>query len=249
MPRSEDSTPASPRSTISRSRPPTTAQLVARLDRALDAITSGTTAEARRVRRALTRELDDDPRLLRDVATRLVSRDGPWDRFIAYELLNGEPRVIRDLGDSAVRRLGRGIDSWGDVDMFGCLVAGPAWRDGRVTDAEVLRWTHARDRWWRRAAVVSTVALNSRARGGHGDAGRTLRVCSAVLDDRDPMVVKALSWALRELAKREPDAVRRFLAANAARIAPLVRREVTAKLTTGRKNPRRRLGGSPTASH
>jgi 3-methyladenine DNA glycosylase AlkD len=55
--------------------------------------------------------------------------------------------------------------------------------------------------------------------------------------DRDPMVVKALSWALRELAKREPAAVRAYLAANAARLPALVRREVGNKLATGLKNP------------
>jgi 3-methyladenine DNA glycosylase AlkD len=30
----------------------------------------------------------------------------------------------------------------------------------------------------------------------------TLEVCRALIDDRDDMVVKALSWALRELANR-----------------------------------------------
>jgi 3-methyladenine DNA glycosylase AlkD len=198
-----------------------------------------TTSDARRVRRALSRELRSAPSFVRRVAERLVARDGPWDRFVAYELLNRQPVIIHLVDDRAIRRLGRGIDSWGDVDMFACLVAGPAWRDGRVSDAELLRWTRSRDRWWRRAAVVSTVALNSRARGGTGDAVRTLRVCSAVLDDRDPMVVKAVSWALRELAKWDPAVVRVYIAANDARLAALVRREVTAKLTTGLKNPRR----------
>ena len=58
--------------------------------------------------------------------------------------------------------------------------------------------------------------------------------------DRDDMVVKAMSWALRELAKRDPLAVRRF-AASHQDLAPRVVREVTNKLKTGLKNPQRGL--------
>lgn len=50
------------------------------------------------------------------------------------------------------------------------------------------------------------------------------------------MVVKAVSWALRALAKRAPGAVRSFLAAEGATAPALVRREVWRKLTTGRKS-------------
>ena len=57
--------------------------------------------------------------------------------------------------------------------------------------------------------------------------------------DRDPMVVKALSWSLRELAKRDPAAVRRFLSDQGGALHALVRREVGNKLRTGLKNPRR----------
>ena len=62
---------------------------------------------------------------------------------------------------------------------------------------EIERWTESPDRWWRRAALVATVPLNVAAQGGTGDATRTLRVCELLVDDRDDMVVKAMSWALR----------------------------------------------------
>ena len=52
------------------------------------------------------------------------------------------------------------------------------------------------------------------------------------------MVVKAMSWALRELAKRDPSAVRAFLDTHNERIHARVRREVTNKLATGRKSGR-----------
>jgi 3-methyladenine DNA glycosylase AlkD len=57
--------------------------------------------------------------------------------------------------------------------------------------------------------------------------------------DRDDMVVKALSWALRELAKRDPASVVRFMRDEDGRVPARVRREVTSKLMTGLKTPSR----------
>jgi 3-methyladenine DNA glycosylase AlkD len=101
-------------------------------------------------------------------------------------------------------------------------------------------WAHSKDRWWRRAALVSTVALNVEARGGTGDVPRTLQVCRLLVGDRDDMVVKASSWALRALVEHDPKAVREFLAEHESILAARVKREVRNKLTTGLKNPRRR---------
>jgi 3-methyladenine DNA glycosylase AlkD len=59
-----------------------------------------------------------------------------------------------------------------------------------------------------------------------------------LLDDRADMVVKAMSWALRELAKRDQRAVAAFIARQRTRMAPRLLREVGNKLRTGLKNPR-----------
>ena len=134
------------------------------------------------------------------------------------------------------------MDRWEATDTFGCYLAGPAWREAQVPDALIERWARSRDRWWRRAALVSTVPLNLPARGARaprGDAVRTLAICGLLVDDRDDMVVKALSWALHELARRDPAAVRGFLQTNGPALAARVRREVDSKLRTGLKNPRK----------
>jgi 3-methyladenine DNA glycosylase AlkD len=49
------------------------------------------------------------------------------------------------------------------------------------------------------------------------------------------MVVKALSWALRELAKKDPQLVAAYLAKREAELPARVLREVRNKLLTGRK--------------
>jgi 3-methyladenine DNA glycosylase AlkD len=171
------------------------------------------------------------------VAAALIAR-GRVPRFIGDELISSRPDALATLDPGQLERLGRGLSSWDQVDCFACYLSGPAWREGHIEDEAIARWAKSEDRWWRRAALVSTVPLNVKARGGRGDARRTLRICTLLLDDRDEMVVKALSWALRALLKRDPDTVRRFIKNNEARLPALVCREVQHKLATGRKNPR-----------
>jgi 3-methyladenine DNA glycosylase AlkD len=141
--------------------------------------------------------------------------------------------------DEGNEELGAGIDSWWAVDTFARILSGPAWLRGKVNDDTIAGWAHSPDRWWRRAALVSTVALNMRSHGGLSDAPRTLSVCRLLVADRDDMVVKALSWALRELVVHDAAAVERFLNEYEQSLAGRVKREVRSKLETGLKNPRR----------
>ena len=122
--------------------------------------------------------------------------------------------------------------------MFRVYLSGPVWRTAAFPIVVIHGWARSADRWWRRAAFVSTVPLNSKSQGGRGDTYRTLQVCHLLERDRDPMVMKAMSWALRELAKRDPRAARDYIAAREDVFPAFVLREVTNKLKTGVKNPK-----------
>jgi 3-methyladenine DNA glycosylase AlkD len=223
--------------------------LAAEIDERLAALPERRAADLRAVRRELSGRVAAAPaREVVALALRLVEGDGFERRFLAYEVLNQHRAALASLDAADVERLGQGMDSWAAVDTFGCYVAGPAWRERQIEDGRVAAWAASPDRWWRRAAMASTVALNCRARGGRGDTARTLAVCSLLVADRDDMVVKALSWALRELAKGDPAAVEGFLAEHEVRLAARVRREVGSKLTSGLKNPRTRLSAATAVS-
>jgi 3-methyladenine DNA glycosylase AlkD len=210
--------------------------LAAEIDREIRALPAQGAQPVRAVRRAWSRRLRAAPAAaVVEVAMALVDRQ----RWVAYELLSQHPGGLDELGVEEVERLGEGMADWGSVDAFGCSVSGPAWQRGRLPDAAVQRWAASPDRWWRRAALVSTVPLNLRSRGGAGDARRTLDICRRLAGDADDMVVKALSWALRELVVWDPEAVRRFLDDHRDVLAARVTREVRSKLETGRKRPPR----------
>jgi 3-methyladenine DNA glycosylase AlkD len=208
--------------------------LAAEIDRRVRTLPEPSTEAIRRVRREHSRRLRSAPaEQVLALALALLERQ----RWVAYELLAHHPGGLACLDTERVERLGRGMADWGTVDAFGCIVAGPAWRLGRIPDPAVHRWAASPDRWWRRAALVATVPLNLRSRGGTGDSRRTLDICGRLVADRDDLVVKALSWALRGLAPWDPAAVRAFLEAHDDQLAARVRREVRAKLDTGRKHP------------
>lgn len=163
------------------------------------------------------------------------------ERWLACELIRYHPSAFSTIGEKEVEAFGDGINSWGSVDQFARSLAGPAWLNGRIADGLIHKWASSEDRWWRRASLVSTVALNVRTHGGTGDTPRTLEICRLLVNDHDDMVVKAMSWALRELVIHDPGAVSGFINDHEQVLAARVKREVRNKLTTGAKNPKRKL--------
>lgn len=203
----------------------------------LDELSSRTTPIVRSLRREYSRLLASaSPELVIRIALRLASGRDLMCRFVAYELIQHHRSARSSLTLAHILKLGQGIGSWAAVDCFARYLSGPAWRDGLLPDTVVRGWSQTADRWWRRAALVSTVELSRR--GETADVRRTIEICTLLAADRDDMVAKALSWALRELAKKHPDEARGFLVKHKDILGSRVRREVLDKIVTGRKNPR-----------
>ncbi|MCK4672025.1 MAG: DNA alkylation repair protein [Candidatus Aegiribacteria sp.] len=202
----------------------------------LETLSDLRTAGMRKLRRKYSKKLiDKDAKYVLEVAHSILSSGK--HRWIAYELIHDHPDAFHSLDRRSLEALGRGINSWSSVDCFSRTLSGPAWRDGLISEDTIRDWALSADRWWRRAALVSTVALNMRSFGGKGDAGNTLAICGMLVADHDDMVVKALSWALRALIVHDPAKVEGFLCAYDYVLAARIKREVRNKLETGLKNP------------
>jgi 3-methyladenine DNA glycosylase AlkD len=191
----------------------------------------------REVRRQLSAKLrNDSAKDVLVVATALIKNDLRW---VGYEILHKHRGALASLKIREVEALGKGIDSWVSVDTFGCYIAGPALLSDQISIAQVAKWAKAKDLWWRRAALVATTVLNKKSAGGKGDVERTLKIVSMLIDDREDMVVKAMSWALRSLSAVKPKETQRFLMDHKDRLAPRVIRETKHKLEFGVKSKRR----------
>jgi 3-methyladenine DNA glycosylase AlkD len=157
-------------------------------------------------------------------------------QVIAFEMIGRDRRLLDALKYSDLSALGKNLDNWASVDHYSVGIFGVLWRKGVVRDSHIHALLESDNFWDRRVAVVSTVALNLKSRGGSGDTTRTIRVCEKVVDDHHDMIQKALSWALRELSKRDREAVISFLERYENRLANRVVREVNHKLDFGTKN-------------
>jgi len=216
-------------------------EVIERIDKRLRELPVRDTQSIRRMRKEFSKEIRAASASdVLKLGLKLLARGDFIRRFITYELVAAHNEALGSLTTKTLEQFGAGLNSWETVDTFGLYLAGPAWRERQVPDSVIKGWARSKDRWWRRAALVATVPLNSKARGGAGDASRTLMICAMLVDDRDDMVEKALSWALRELTKRDPKAARNFLSEHEGLLGARVLREVRNKLTTGLKNPRAR---------
>src|SRR5262249_39764057 len=150
-------------------------------------------------------------------------------RWVAYELILFHPTAPRLIDELMLERFGQGLSSWADVDQFAVLLAGPAWRARQIPDSTIHAWAHRPDPRGRGAALGATVPRNVGPQGGQGDIPRALAVCELLVHDRDDMVVKAMSWALRELVVHDRASLGAFLAEHDDALAARVKREVRNK--------------------
>ncbi len=85
-------------------------------------LASSSTPAIRSVRREYSRMLAKAaPDVVMEIAFRLVSRC----RFVAYELVKYRKAVFKGITPDRLLKLADEIDSWGAVDCFGCILAGP----------------------------------------------------------------------------------------------------------------------------
>ena len=141
----------------------------------------------------------------------------PWHEARLLALLVLVRRFER--GDAALRREvyraylrhTRWINNWDLVDVSAPRIVG-AHLLGR-DPVQLDRWARSTLLWERRIAMLATSAFI-----GAGDVGPTLRIALRLLDDSHDLIHKAAGWMLREAAKRDPAATRKFLRAHQHRM-------------------------------
>ena len=156
------------------------------------------------------------------------------EQMLATRLLALRPAAVPGVEWREIERWRRQVDSLETGDAFAVHVLGP-WVlhdvPGRLDRVRVM--LQSGDLMDRRLALIVSVWLN-RGRQGETHPEVTVEFVDRVVDDREPAVMDAASWALRALARHHRDIVEEYLATR-DRLAPLVRGEVLNWLATGTK--------------
>jgi 3-methyladenine DNA glycosylase AlkD len=118
------------------------------------------------------------------------------------------------------------LDGWAVADNLAsvasrCLIKDP----GRLDAVEA--WIENPHLWTRRAALVFTLRWAKEKR----DPERMLGWAVRLAEDRQWFIQKAVGWWLRELSKRDPKRVRRFLNDHGEKLTGVARREAMKYLT------------------
>jgi 3-methyladenine DNA glycosylase AlkD len=172
-----------------------------------------------------------------DVAIREIARDLPpadcltlavqlwrepvWDlKIVAARLLARDSVPPTERPWRFVQARMRDLDGWAVADGLAsvgsrCLLADPRRLD--ITE----RWVRSPHLWTRRASLVFTLPWTRDDR----DPERMLGWAAHLADDPQWFIQKAIGWWLRELSKRDPRRVRRFLNDHGTKLKRVARHE------------------------
>lgn len=104
---------------------------------------------------------------------------------------------------------------WDTVDTLAYRVAGP-----HAQRPVIERWLTSGDLWLERTAILHQLQY-----GESTDEAFLFRACLTHAGSPEFFHRKAIGWALRQHARRAPDAVARFVADHANELSPLSKRE------------------------
>ena len=108
---------------------------------------------------------------------------------------------------------------WDTVDALGTAVVTPLVARDPAQVARMWQWCTSGDRWLVRAAIQ-----HQRGRRDRTDVDRLLAMCDRHAGDREFFVAKAIGWALRDVTRWNPAAVRGFVDDHPD-LSPVARRE------------------------
>jgi 3-methyladenine DNA glycosylase AlkD len=183
--------------------------------------------ERRKILREARRRFPIDSSVsCRNTVIALWERSHREEKYSAVDLAVDEKRWVSFNHLDLYRRLIVEGAWWDFVDLAAAKLIGRVLSDepGRmwpILDA----WIEDDDMWLRRTAILAQLKHKDAT-----NAGKLFDYCLRRADESEFFIRKAIGWALREYAKTDPDAVRRFLKAHGDALSPLSYREASKHL-------------------
>ncbi len=181
------------------------------------------------VRRAAVRDLGQPPiDELPEIARELWREPEREFAYVAVDWLERASRKGPATLLPLIEELVRSRSWWDTVDGLAACAANLVAAHPDLA-GEMDRWVVDPDFWVARVAI-----LHQLGRRTETDEARLFRMCLARADERQFFIRKAIGWALRDYAWRNPDAVDRFVSAHRAELSALTIREATKNLEKAR---------------
>lgn len=146
-------------------------------------------------------------------------------QYAAVDLLVKFAARLEARHEPLLARLVQAKAWWDSVDLIAAHVYGSLCRRTPALRKHVEDYARHEDIWLRRVAL-----LHQLGHGADTDRPRLDRILTANLGHPDFFIRKAMGWALRQLARTDPDWVRAWLSAHADTVSSLTRREALKRL-------------------
>jgi 3-methyladenine DNA glycosylase AlkD len=139
-------------------------------------------------------------------------------QYVAQDALAANVARLESRHLADVRELVTTRSWWDTVDALAAWCVGGLVLADRTLAEEMDRWIDADDIWLARSAILHQLRWKEAT-----DADRLFDYADRRASDTEFFIRKAIGWALRQYARTDPDAVRRFVATH--ELSGLTRRE------------------------
>jgi 3-methyladenine DNA glycosylase AlkD len=178
-----------------------------------------------------------DYNMCRSIARASWPRGSREHRMFALFLLEASKLSPAECWELGLEFL-PGVLTWEDCDQLCGATLGRALSKDPAYMDQLETWLDDENFWVRRAALVSTVLLRRASYPldlAYQLDIRTLAMCAALLEDKEPYVRKAVDWTVRETLRRNYKLVRDWLLEQ-ARANPSRNARTTLKLSAKKLN-------------
>jgi 3-methyladenine DNA glycosylase AlkD len=149
---------------------------------------------------------------------------------IALLELYAERLELKDM--AFLENLLRRSHTWDHVDWLSIRVVGALVERYPAAMRTLKRWSKDKNFWIRRASML---ALHDPLRAGRGDFDLFARFASGMIEEKEFFIRKAIGWVLREVSKKRPEPVYRFLSKQIGQVSGLTLREGSKYLPKARR--------------
>ncbi len=122
------------------------------------------------------------------------------------------------------------IDTWSLCDPLCIVCLGTLLIRNWSVEKTIASWRQSENFWRRRSTVLPYLHLSKKSFYQKAYAAKVLAAMEPHVTDKEFFVGKAVGWVVRELSKREPEIVRRYLEENRTKMTKLAFREGSKKL-------------------
>lgn len=147
-------------------------------------------------------------------------------RYTAIDILDRNARSLGARHLPRIKRLLQRESWWETVDGLAGVIGRVVRQEKDRGSQEVMdRWLRDDDFWVRRVAMIHQLGWRAET-----DARRLFAYAETLAAEKEFFVRKAIGWALRDFARTDPGAVRRFLREKGERFSGLTVREAAKHL-------------------